>query len=103
MLLLLFTKAGDVVIDTTAGVGNMARACVDLRRHCISIDMDPKVHEEYLIHIGQQWEIPQRESSHPLPRDLTFDSTFMRMVHDIPSQDILASQSSAWCDPPTFP
>lgn len=63
-LLSMCTKTSDVVIDCFAGAGNMARACEDLGRHCISIDMDKECYDCSLCLIG----------NHFLPEELLDDS-----------------------------
>ena len=35
-----FTTQGDVVLDYFAGTGKLAKACLQLQRHCISVEMD---------------------------------------------------------------
>lgn len=97
VLILLFTQAGDIVIDATAGVGNMARACMGLRRHCISIDVDPVVHIESLNKIGQKWEVPHHIDPPSVAlRDTTFDAEYFRTTRDLPTQDLLGSQGASW-------
>lgn len=49
------TRPGDIVIDCFAGVGNMARACEDLGRHCISVEIDGECHDSSLGLIGDQF------------------------------------------------
>ena len=48
------TKKEEVFIDCFAGVGNMARACEEWERHCISIEVDKECHDYSLFTIGDQ-------------------------------------------------
>ena len=62
------------MIDALAGVENMAMACMDMKRHCISIDMDSMVHNASLSHIGEKWH----GESIPRPQNVTWDDSTFR-------------------------
>lgn len=42
-LLGTFTEVGDAVLDCFAGCGGMAQQCRNLKRHCVSVEIDASV------------------------------------------------------------
>lgn len=76
VLLYLFSTKEDLVIDLLAGVENMAIACTQMERHCVSIDIDSAVHDASLRHIGEQWyEETFTRSKNPPWDDRMFSSS----------------------------